>query len=213
VTTFYLGRPWQNSPRTVYMNCYEPVTLASAGWTTMQATPGLYGEYNCYGPGFKTSRGSISGWPTANQARQLTYTEAASYSLANIFAKSSANSSLITYDWMPKYASPFDNMPIPLAVDKEIQNRSMPNRYELHQNYPNPFNPSTNISYDVPKPGMVSLKIYDIYGREIATLVEGMKPSGQYQKLFDASSFASGVYFARFQTTIFSKTIKLILIK
>lgn len=96
VTSFYLGRPWQGSPRTVYINSYEPATLLPVGWTTMSTTPALYAEYNCYGPGSAT--GSRSTNPPSSQ---LTGPVAATYSLSNMFAKSSAVSGLILYDWMP----------------------------------------------------------------------------------------------------------------
>lgn len=72
---------------------------------------------------------------------------------------------------------------------------SSPNNFSLSQNYPNPFNPSTKISYSLAATGIVSLKVYDILGREIATLVNEEKPAGKYEVSFNASSLASGVYF------------------
>ncbi|MBN1398077.1 MAG: T9SS type A sorting domain-containing protein, partial [Bacteroidetes bacterium] len=75
-----------------------------------------------------------------------------------------------------------------------------PKTYELYQNYPNPFNPTTTIEYQLPAAGtqyIVSLKIYDITGREIAILVNEQQEPGYYQKVFDASRYASGVYIYR----------------
>jgi hypothetical protein len=82
------------------------------------------------------------------------------------------------------------------AVDERLlSNSGMAKDYRLLQNYPNPFNPSTTITYDVPKLSRVSLVVYDILGREVATLVDEQKNAGEYRVTFDGSQFASGVYF------------------
>ena len=86
-------------------------------------------------------------------------------------------------------------------------------RFSLSQNYPNPFNPATTITYSLPKSGTVSLKVYDIFGREVAILVNGMKTAGSHQELFDGHSLSSGIYFAQLKSGTFSSTIKLILTK
>lgn len=85
--------------------------------------------------------------------------------------------------------------------------------YYLGQNYPNPFNPSTSISYDVPKSGRVQIKVYDILGKEIATLVDEVKPAGNYTISFNAPQFASGVYFYRMQGENYFSVKKMMLIK
>jgi hypothetical protein len=89
----------------------------------------------------------------------------------------------------------------------------VPEDCTLMQNYPNPFNPYTIIIYELPKAGRVSLKVYDIYGREIATLEDGIKPAGKYQRVFNGNKLSSGVYFVRLNTEKISQTIKLILAK
>jgi pectinesterase len=210
---YYLGRPWQGGPRTVYMHCYESANLNPAGWTTMSVNPTLYAEYNCYGPGYTTPRGTVSGWPTANQPRLLTNTEATAYTLTTIFAKNSASSSLMTYDWIPTNATSGDIMPISTSVAQDQRTEAIPQEYKLHQNYPNPFNPSTIISYDLPRAGMVTLKVYDLFGREVSTLVHGIRAAGTHQEIFDGRALASGVYFARLKTDAMSSTIKLLLTK
>jgi pectin methylesterase-like acyl-CoA thioesterase len=201
LTSFYLGRPWQNNPRTVYLNCYEPAALLTVGWTTMQTNPTLYAEYNCYGPGFTTTRGTVSGWPSANQARQLTSVEAATYTLSTIFSKKSASSSLILYDWMPSYANSEDDMPfIVTSVEDDIVTVSIPKELTLCNNFPNPFNSSTQIQFSVPKDGRIILKVYNLIGQEVATLFDGMANTGQFiTKKFSGNGLASGVYFARLQ--------------
>lgn len=90
--------------------------------------------------------------------------------------------------------------------------------YVLNNSYPNPFNPETNISYVLPKAGNVKLTIYDITGREIATLVDNYQPAGNHKLTWNAKDsngrqLASGVYFARMEAGNFVKTIKLMLLK
>jgi len=85
--------------------------------------------------------------------------------------------------------------------------------YNLNQNYPNPFNPSTNISYSLPKESYVTVKVFDILGREVKTLVDGYKSAGQYNVSFDASKFTSGVYFYQLKTGNLLFTKKMMLLK
>ena len=85
--------------------------------------------------------------------------------------------------------------------------------YSLNQNYPNPFNPSTKISFAIPKSGFVSMKIYDILGNEIQTLISEVKPAGEYIIDFNASGLHSGVYFYKLESQGISKTMKMLLIK
>ena len=75
----------------------------------------------------------------------------------------------------------------------------VPGSFRLYQNYPNPFNPSTEIAYRVQAPGLVTLRVYDVLGREVATLVEERRAAGLYRVRFDGSGLASGVYFYRLQ--------------
>jgi hypothetical protein len=82
--------------------------------------------------------------------------------------------------------------------------------FSLSQNYPNPFNPSTEISYNLPAPGHVSLKIFDLLGREIETLVDAFQGAGQKSVSWNAGNLSSGVYFYRLQAGRFSQTKKLL---
>ncbi|MGA9364302.1 MAG: T9SS type A sorting domain-containing protein [Bacteroidota bacterium] len=86
------------------------------------------------------------------------------------------------------------------SVDGNYE-RSIPRGFELHQNYPNPFNPSTQIKYALPSRSKVVLKIFDVLGREIRTLVEDVQEAGSYTVSFDARGLASGVCFYRLQAT------------
>ena len=85
--------------------------------------------------------------------------------------------------------------------------------YNLFQNYPNPFNPNTTIKYEIPKDGLVTLKIYDILGAEVATLVNEERSAGRYEVNFDASSLASGVYIYRLNVNDYANVKKMILLK
>ncbi|MEO8211405.1 MAG: T9SS type A sorting domain-containing protein [bacterium] len=91
--------------------------------------------------------------------------------------------------------------------EKELKN-IIPTEYHLSQNYPNPFNPTTKISFDIPSDNIVSLKIYDILGREVKTLVNEFRVAGTYKEIFNGASLASGIYFYRLETSGFSMTKK-----
>ncbi len=86
-------------------------------------------------------------------------------------------------------------------------------KFDLQQNYPNPFNPTTTIKFSVPKNGMVTLKVYNLLGQEVATLVNGEMNAGSYKVTFDASKLGSGVYFYKLQAGNNSATKKMILLK
>jgi hypothetical protein len=98
------------------------------------------------------------------------------------------------------------------AVDhnKEIQ---LPTAFRLYQNYPNPFNPSTKISWQLPVGSRASLKVYDVLGKEVATLVNEYRQAGKYETKFNAETLPSGVYFYRLQAGSFVQTRKMILLK
>ncbi|MAT58356.1 MAG: peptidase S8 [Ignavibacteriae bacterium] len=110
---------------------------------------------------------------------------------------------------------------IPVSVKRDEDN--LPLQFNLSQNYPNPFNPTTTIEYTIPKVETlhatsqmqnVTLQVYDVLGREVATLVNEQKTAGRYEVEFNAINLASGVYFYRLQTsTGFVSTKKLLLIK
>jgi hypothetical protein len=89
----------------------------------------------------------------------------------------------------------------------------VPSTFALQQNYPNPFNPSTLISFTIPKSGNVSLKVYDVLGQEVATLMNEFKPVQSYEVKFDARGLASGIYFYTLQTENQSLTKKMVLMK
>ena len=85
--------------------------------------------------------------------------------------------------------------------------------YALHQNYPNPFNPTTSIIYDVKDEGMVTLKVYNVMGQEVATLVNAERGNGRYAVSFDATGLSSGLYFYTVKVNNFSATKKMLLVQ
>jgi hypothetical protein len=110
-----------------------------------------------------------------------------------------------------------------LRVTTGIDNSTdvMPQIFSLSQNYPNPFNPTTKIKYSIPAGANCSakggsplqLKVYDVLGNEIATLVNEEKPAGEYEIEFDGSNLSSGIYFYQLKADNFISTKKLILLK
>lgn len=98
------------------------------------------------------------------------------------------------------------------VTDVKVQ-ETLPTNYALMQNFPNPFNPSTVIKYSIPEAGIVSLKVFDILGNEVATLVNQNKQAGTYSVKFDASNLSSGIYLYQLKTGKIVMTKKLMLVK
>ena len=97
-----------------------------------------------------------------------------------------------------------------VGVEEDV---NLPNKFNLAQNYPNPFNPSTIISYNIPKASNVTLKVYDILGNEVATLVNQFQNANSYQVNFNAASLASGVYIYKIDAGNFTMSKKMLLLK
>ncbi len=91
--------------------------------------------------------------------------------------------------------------------------KNLPARFALEQNYPNPFNPTTTINYQLPTNSVVALKVYDVLGREMATLVNERQSAGSHSVRFDANNIPSGVYFYRLEAGGYHDTRKLLLLK
>ena len=98
-------------------------------------------------------------------------------------------------------------------TDVEQTDGKLPANYSLEQNYPNPFNPSTKINYSIPTSEFVTLKVYDVLGNEVSTLVNEVKSAGSYEVELNASGLSSGIYFYMLQTNSFVETKKMILLK
>ena len=96
---------------------------------------------------------------------------------------------------------------------EQIEDELLPTEFRLEQNYPNPFNPSTTIRFALPKTSNVTIKIYDVLGRQVATLVDEKYQPGVYKIIFEAGELASGLYIYRIQTQSFTQSRKLMLLK
>jgi hypothetical protein len=105
------------------------------------------------------------------------------------------------------YGSPFHVA----AVQPNINNT--PTQFSLGQNYPNPFNPTTMIEYNLANAGVVELKIYDITGKEVTTLVNEFQDAGSHRIQFNAVNFASGIYFYKIKSGSFQDVKRMVLIK
>jgi hypothetical protein len=90
---------------------------------------------------------------------------------------------------------------------------SRPAKLSLMQNYPNPFNPSTSVSFELPSRAYVSLKVFDVLGKEVATIVSEEMPAGSYTRIWEATGISSGVYFYRLRAGLSAETKKFILLR
>ena len=100
----------------------------------------------------------------------------------------------------------------PLSV-KYNDNNKVHEKFVLYHNYPNPFNPSTTIQYEIPNSGLVTIKVYDVLGREVKTLVNQYQNMGSHEANFNAGNLSSGVYFYQLRAGDFVSTKKMILVK
>jgi hypothetical protein len=107
----------------------------------------------------------------------------------------------------------WDSASVNITLTGVNENQNHPLEYKLYSNYPNPFNPSTTIRYSIPEASFTSIKIYDVIGNEVSSLVNENKPAGFYEVKFNASNLSSGIYFYTIQAGSFKETKKMILLK
>ena len=140
--------------------------------------------------------GFVKGTGTSNTPKTYSYSDATGFTGSYVYRLKQ-----IDQDGSFKYSQ---------SVEVSI---SAPEQFALAQNYPNPFNPTTNISFTLPSKGFVSLKVFDMLGREVATIVSEEMSAGSYSKQWNAANISSGIYFYRLQAGSFTETKKLVLLR
>ena len=100
-----------------------------------------------------------------------------------------------------------------IANSSELIDVNMPSEYSLSHAYPNPFNNSTNIDFNIPNDANVTVQIYNLLGKEVATLIDSRMDAGYHHLIWDANSIASGIYFIHMNSNNFTQTEKIILLK
>jgi hypothetical protein len=123
------------------------------------------------------------------------------------------NMTSVSLDYNANYSSSLSFSMTPESITKLNQNPGLIGSFELSQNYPNPFNPSTVINFKVPFKSRVTIKVFNILGSEVATILNEEKPAGSYNVTFNAGSLASGVYFYQLRAGNFIATKKLMILK
>lgn len=111
------------------------------------------------------------------------------------------------------YATDYFTVRYSTSVGINTNSNSAPADFKLYQNYPNPFNPSTKIKYEVPENGNITLKVFDVLGKEISVLVNEKQNAGNYEVNFDGNNLPGGVYFYKLESYKFSVTMKFIILK
>ena len=106
----------------------------------------------------------------------------------------------------------FEN-PVFSRVESEGEDQTLPRKHTVLQNYPNPFNPATTLAFDLPRTERVRLVVYDLRGRAVATLVDGVVPAGHHTRVWNAGDLPSGIYLARLTAGSYTRTVKLVLAK
>jgi hypothetical protein len=187
---------------------YNLRVMAVERWVVYTTPPGTNGE-TVFGNVFRRSFPSSTGTVIPNTAgthnftftyyREPTWQDSSIYTMA--FIQNDADKTIL-------------NAGRPgMLVGIEPYINETPSSFELKQNYPNPFNPTTNIKFSMPENSFVTLKVFNVLGKEIKTLVEGNQQKGTYNISFDASNLPSGIYFYTLKTNNFVETKKMMLVK
>lgn len=210
------GTPWLNpinTPPTLTKFCYSGEPQTAAGWTE------YFGRIeNCGG----VLTGNVVPSPPGDRKYVMSsgrdnFTfnagDTQTVIMAQMMAKGSNNKNAVTKlkALSDIVYNSFKSGSISIGINYNPS--AVVNSFMLYQNYPNPFNPSTKIKFQIPENTFASLKIYDVSGKEISTVVNENLQRGEYEYQWNASNFPSGVYFYRLETDSFTQTRKLILVK
>lgn len=178
-------------------------------WIVYSSPPGTNGE-TIFGNVFRRSLPTSQGTPISLNAG--TYTFEFRYKIDPVWQDSSIYTmAFVQNDNDKTIMNTARHGMIFTGIDPEFG--EIPASYSLSQNYPNPFNPTTNIDFNLPKESNVTLKMYDLLGKEVKTLVEGVQKAGIYHIAVDGTELSSGIYFYTLRTDNFVETKKMTLIK
>ncbi len=194
-----------NSGRPTNLKGYYKFT--SVGSDTFYIVISLYKNSEGIGGGIFTATANTDSYTEFNAAINYNVSDNPDSAAIGISIRPAVNShtgSMFLVDDLSLINNPTD-----AAADK----LQIPEAFGLEQNYPNPFNPETQIKYQIPKQTRVSLKVYDLLGNKIASLVDEELPAGFYSVKFNGSSLSSGIYFYRIEAGDFSATKKFLLLK
>ena len=197
----YIDNVWNNNVLPVELSSFTSVISkrdVTLNWSTASETNNS---------GFEIERALVNGSysKVGSVAGTGTTTSAVNYSFTD------RNLSSGNYSYRLKQIDFNGNFEY-FNLNNEV-NVGIPTKFELSQNYPNPFNPSTSINFDLPSDGKVSIKLFDMSGKEVAVLVNEVKTAGYYSVNFNASSLSSGVYFYNITADNFTATKKMMLVK
>ena len=180
-------------------NSYYAISFAFSGNTILLGTE-YHPSYYTWGVYTSTNKGA--NWIQKNEGLTNNITGLA-------FLIYNNNIFLGTNDIVNLWRRPLSDLGIGIKnISTEI-----PSAYSLLQNYPNPFNPSTNVQFSIPNVQFVTLKVFDMLGKEVATLVNEKLKAGTYEATFDGSNLPSGIYFYKLETENFSDVKKMVLVK
>lgn len=187
---------------------YNLRVMAIERWVVYTSPPGTNGE-TVFGNVFRKSMPNSTG--TSINTAPGTYNFTFTYKIDPVWKDSSMYTMAFIQNDVDKTIV---NSGRPgMLVGIEPYSNETPDRFILEQNYPNPFNPTTNIKFALPKDDNITLKVYDVVGNEVKTLVDGNHKSGSYNIYFDASNLSSGIYFYTLKTSNFTETKKMMLVK
>ena len=221
------GQPFPSVDNVVVCGAVSPLTWPTGGWPNSDSSVAIF-MFNDGTHGDEVANDSI--WSVDVTFPKYTvlrvqYKYGANWGLASNTGSNDNESSVGTDHFInltsDMAAGKVENM-WSVMGDKDLvdvtgvterTNPGIPNRYDLSQNYPNPFNPTTNIQFAIPKAGFVTMKVYNLLGQEVATLVNEQKNAGSYQVDFNAANLTSGVYFYSIKAGNYSVTKKMLLLK
>lgn len=182
---------------------------------TLDAASNVY--VTGYSAGLNTQRDIATIKYSSNGVQQwLARYSGANQSITEAFSIVKDNSGFIYVSGFSKYPDIYNNLiTIKYSQTSGVVNTSsnVPSQYSLGQNYPNPFNPNTKINFSLPKSSFVSLKVFDLSGKEVSGLIDEILSAGTYQADFNGANLTSGIYFYTLKTENFSETKKMLLVK